>query len=280
MLFSNQKKEQLPKIDGFSLKEFLEKRNVEIVSLPLTWKTPNGYFGKWRNQFYIFDILQFFEKYAENEKDAFVVLDSDCLVNQPLDQLFEQIRQYDLLTLPMHFGKGYNINGVTRLDMQRIFGEIDGGKPLVYLPEYFGGEIFAATQKAIKKINEMFPEIWQEMQKRFYSGEPKLNEEAHFLSYCYYKIENFGSLKSYIRRIWTSPKFANVVNSDLLLPIWHLPAEKTGGIELLFRKLKSGQKLPTDIYQLGSYVGVPRRKKWLSFRQFVKYSPFYRWIKK
>ena len=61
VLFTNQQQQQFPEIDGFDLGSFLKTLNVEIVTIPLSWQTPEGYFGKWRNQFYIFDILQFIE---------------------------------------------------------------------------------------------------------------------------------------------------------------------------------------------------------------------------
>jgi hypothetical protein len=61
LLFSNWRAESFPVIDGLDLRAFLQGKGVEVVTLPLTWQTPPGWFGRWRNQFYIFDILSFFE---------------------------------------------------------------------------------------------------------------------------------------------------------------------------------------------------------------------------
>ena len=83
ILFSNCPEKDLPNVDGLDMGEYLKKQDVEIVTLPLTFQTPPGFFGKWRNQFYIFDILQFFEKNF-GEDTALVVLDSDCLINASL----------------------------------------------------------------------------------------------------------------------------------------------------------------------------------------------------
>lgn len=279
ILFSNKRLADFPEIEGFDLQGFLKKQNVEVVTLPLTWQTPEGYFGKWRNQFYIFDVLSFIEKNSRGD-EALLVLDSDCLITRPLDGLFGEIRAHGLMALPMHFADTYNINGVTRQDMKRIFGELDGAE-LPENPEYCGGEIFAATLPAIRQINQMAPAIWREMLRRHESGQQKLNEEAHFLSYCYHKIGSFGELDGFIKRIWTSPKFSNVQPADASLPIWHLPAEKTGGIALLFEKLKRNEQvlavgdaeMPTE---LGKYLGVPRRRKWLNFKHFLKHTALYR----
>ncbi len=285
LLFSNKRLDEFPDIQGFDLKKYLRDANVEVVTLPLTWQTPPGYFGKWRNQFYIFDVLKFFEKNYHDNTDAFVVLDSDCLINRPLDELFKAIREKSLLALTMPYDSTHNINGVTRRDMRTIYTGLDQGADPGHNPVYYGGEIFAATLPVVQKINAIVPAVWDNMMSRFRKGEPKLNEEAHFLSYCYYKIGNPGALESFIKRIWTAPHYNNVAAADVHLPIWHLPSEKTGGIALLFNRLRQNPgvldvpdvKLPDA---LSRYVGVPVRTKWLSFKHFMKYTPLYRWLKK
>ncbi len=287
VLFTNVAEENLPIIDGVDIGSLLKAKNVEVVTLPLTWQAPKGWHGKWRNQFYIFDILQFIENQhtlpgeaskpsSGIQEPAFVVLDSDCIVNRPLDALFADIRDQELLTLPMHFAHDYNINGLTRADMRQVFAELDGIDP-GYNPEYCGGEIFAATIPVVRQINAMAPGIWQEMLARFQDGRPKFNEEAHFLSYCYHKIGSFGSLESFIKRIWTSPKFSNVQAADFDLPIWHLPAEKTGGIALIFRKLNQGA-INWDIQELSGWLGVSRRTRYLGVKHFLKHSLLYKWF--
>ncbi len=279
ILFSNKTREEIPQIDGFDLQGFLKSKHVEVVTISLTWQTPEGYFGKWRNQFYIFDILQFIEnQYGSHPDDepAFIVLDSDCIINRPLDELFALIRQHDLLALPMPYSETHNINGVTREGMRQIYAELDGSDP-GNNPVYYGGEIFAATLPAIRKINAMAPGVWENMLERFRSGRTKLNEEAHFLSYCYHKIGGFGSLEEFIKRIWTSPHYSNVQPEDTGLPIWHLPSEKTGGIALLFKKMDLGNWKPDE---LGGYLGVPNRTKYLNLKHYLKYTLLYRWLKK
>lgn len=288
VLFTNVAFENLPEIDGVALGSFLKKRNVDVVTLPLTWQAPKGWHGKWRNQFYIFDVLQFIENQpfspsadgisplADPEKSAYVVLDSDCMVNRSLDNLFADLQNQGLLTLPMHFADDYNINGLTRGDMRQVFAELDGVDP-GYNPEYCGGEIFAATLPVVRKINAMAPAIWEEMLSRFRDGRPKFNEEAHFLSYCYHKIGGSDTLGKYIKRIWTSPKYSNVVVADYQLPIWHLPAEKTGGIALIFNKIKRGEQT-WRTEELSGWLGVPRRSRYLNLKHFLKYSWLYRWL--
>ena len=274
VLFSNKKAEEFPEVDGLDLKQFLQEKEVEIVTIPLTWQTPEGYFGKWRNQFYIFDILQFIENQKFSDTSAFLVLDSDCVIHASLEPLFAEIRKEGLLVLPMPYGEDFDINGITRKDMKRMFTELDGKAPDT-LPLYYGGEVFAATLPVIRQINAMAPNVWNNMLERHRNGQVKFNEEAHFLSYCYHKIGKFGLIDRFIKRIWTSPKYSNVHPEDAQLPIWHLPSEKTGGIALLFKYLASGNRRWMDA-DLGKYLGVPKRKKYLNFKHFLKHTWIYK----
>lgn len=158
--------------------------------------------------------------------------------------------------------------------MRLLFSELDGRDPGT-APEYFGGEIFAADMGVIRQINGMAKELWQQMLERFASGKTKFNEEAHFLSYCYHKIGHYGLLESYIKRIWTSPRYNNVQPGDENLPIWHLPAEKTGGIALIFRQIKKNE---LSLHETGGLVGIPKRRKYLNFRHFIKHTKLYKWL--
>jgi alpha-N-acetylglucosamine transferase len=277
LLFSNKSADQLPVIDGLQIGKYLQDLNVELITLPLTFQTPKGYFGRWRNQFYIFDILKFFEKNEYKADDRLLVLDSDCLIRHSLDEMMNQIGRHQLMVLPMLYGADDNINGISRLDMQELYGALSGQTP-PEIPVYFGGEFFAATVEIAQKISQIAQPVWTEMLRRFEAGLPKFNEEAHLLSYCYDTIGvNYALATPYIKRIWTAPHYNNVQPQDASLPIWHLPSEKTGGIALLFKNMEAvkgvwsldNQQLATG---LGQYVGVPRRTRWLNLKHRIRYS--------
>src|SRR5690606_12227418 len=105
-------------------------------------------------------------------------------------------------------------------------------------------------------------------------GLPKFNEEAHILSYLYYKNNfNGGGGNLFIKRIWTNPVFMrNVDKSDVFLSIWHLPAEKTIGFKQLFNFFRGnsfktqnmGELLPAI---LRKELGIPH----LTFTHHIKY---------
>ncbi|MBK6997302.1 MAG: hypothetical protein IPH31_21185 [Lewinellaceae bacterium] len=266
VLFTNKPKAELPDIDGLDLKAFLAERNVEVITIPMTWQTPPGYYPKWRNQFFVFDIFQQFEQHFAETNSAFLLLDSDCIIRHSLDELFADIRKNGLMVLPMPFGEDYDINGITRKDMRQIYSDLDGEE-----------------LENVKRVNQMFPPVWEAMMQRFKEGKKKFHYEGPTLSYLYYKIGKFGIADRFIKRIWTSAKFSNVEPRDFDLHIWHVPAEKKEGIALLLKKIEAGgffKKLePELVKEMGGYLGIPKRTHYLNLKHYLKHTRLYRWLK-
>ena len=280
-MFTNKPEDELPDIDGLDLKMFLTERNVEVVTMPMTWQTPPGYYSKWRNQFFVFDIFRYFEEHFGEKNPAFLLLDSDCIIRHSLEELFDNIRENGLMVLPMPFAEDHDINGITRKDMRKIYADLDGKDPGVN-PVYYGGEFFAATLENVKRVNEMFPPVWEAMMQRFEAGKKKFHYEGPTLSYLYYRIGKFGIADRFIKRIWTSAKYSNVEPRDVDLHIWHVPAEKKEGIALLLKKIVVGgffQKPKQELVrEMGGYLGIPKRTHYLNFKHYLKHTKLYRWM--
>lgn len=283
ILFTNKPESELPVVDGLDLRAMLEGLNVEVVTFPMTWQTPPGYYPKWRNQFFVFDIFRYFEDHVADPNAAFVLLDSDCIIRHSLDELFAQIRQNGVMVLPIPFEEDHDINGITRKDMRAIYTELDGKDP-GFNPVYYGGEFFAATLDNVKRVNQMFPPVWDTMMQRFKEGKKKFHYEGPTLSYLYYRIGKFGTAEKFIKRIWTSIKFSNVESRDFDLHIWHVPAEKKEGIALLLNKIVTGTFFQKDdkalVKEMGGYLGIPKRTKYLNVKHFLKHTLLYKWISK
>lgn len=282
VLFTNKPEAELPDIDGLNLRAFLAKLKVEVVTFPMTWQTPPGYYPKWRNQFFVFDIFRYFEQHYGQENPAFLLLDSDCIIRHPLDELFVDIRKNGLMVLPMPFDDNYDINGITRKDMREIYTDLDGKDP-GFDPIYYGGEFFAATLEQVKQINQMFPPVWDAMMQRFEAGKKKFHYEGPTLSYLYHRIGKFGLADRFIKRIWTSATYSNVEPQDVHLHIWHVPAEKKEGIALLLKKIEKGpffqKTAPELVKEIGGYLGIPQRTHYLNLKHFLKHTRLYRWLK-
>jgi hypothetical protein len=233
ILFTNV--DEIPIVDGIEIAKVLERLKVKVIQTDFKYKTPPGYFGSWRNQFYEFSI---FEYIANNYDDSsnFLILDSDCIFTKPSSEIFSKATANDgFLSSKSEYSPEHNINGLTRKDMQLLYADLLGRK-VEKIPDYHIGEFFLCSAKNVKTIFRDFLELWPQLIQRHKNGQPKFNEEAHILSYLYYKNDFVGGgANPYIRRIWTNPVFLrNVKENDILLSIWHLPAEKTIGIKQLY----------------------------------------------
>ena len=108
---------------------------------------------------------------------------------------------------------------------------------------YYGGEFIGVTAEIADKLTDEFTFLWNENYRRYEQKKTKLNEEAHFLSFLYYRLGVHNDrANQYIRRMWTAMKCDTIQQGDFKLPIWHLPAEKKFGFDKMFawfRKHKS-----------------------------------------
>ncbi|MGN0428122.1 MAG: hypothetical protein ACI4F0_10000 [Agathobacter sp.] len=243
--------EKLPTVDGVNFKEFFDENQIKVVYQELTRKTPKDWYGAWRNQFYLFDILEYFKE----EEGNLLMLDSDCVITHSMKELYGQIEKEGTLTLPIDYSLERDINGCSIVKMRELYEQFfaedqkapDKGQLL-----YMGGEFVAMRMSDIHPLLEVFELIWKKNRECYEKKEQKLNEEAHVLSLCYYRLGMQNEKgRSYIRRIWNALDLDQVRESDRDLPIWHLPAEKKFGFYELFVKLKKKKNLGSQqLYRL------------------------------
>ena len=117
---------QVPDVGEFSTSGFLKRLGVEVVQVPFTYLPPPGYYGAWRNQFYILDIIRHLDVQGADD-EQYVILDSDCVFTGSVDHLSRQLSVSGLLALDLDLPLGEDINGLTQRDMKQIFEEI--GQP-------------------------------------------------------------------------------------------------------------------------------------------------------
>jgi hypothetical protein len=262
ILFTNSNR--IPRIDDFPLEAELARLKVKIIQLPLTFKTPQGYFSSWRNQFYIFDILRYIGNHYDGD-DCFVILDSDCIWVRSADSLMDTIKREKLMIYNMPFQQNEDIHGLSREQMKGIYEELLD-RNITELPEYAGGEWFGATASYIRILNNEVSWVWEGNLRRYQEGKLKFNEEAHMLSYLYF-ISNINPAlaNSYIRRIWTVTSIRrDVQNSDPNLTIWHCPSEKKYAIKRLYNILiQEGSEFwdvqagDSFVDYIGKFFGIP-----------------------
>jgi hypothetical protein len=270
ILFTNT--DGLPEVEGFDIRAFLDRNNIKVVNLANKYPLPQGYYESWRNQFFVFTIIDYLKDYT-SEEDKVILLDSDCVFRKPIDEAFELLNEHDAITYVIRYEEKRNIHGINRLQMQDIFA--DFGLKLDTPPWYSGGEVLFANGKFLKAVAEEFPTIYQNLLERFKKNRVKLNEEAHTLSYFYYKHNAvIGGMNKYIKRLWTNPYiFRTAKEEDRNLYIWHLPKEKKFGIRELFKRISKGQDLqnmPEQQYQELIYKRLFDEKKYNTFSNKVR----------
>lgn len=242
----------------------LGRLGVETVALPFRRRPPRGYHDSFGNQFYIFDILDHAARWKEPAR--LIVLDSDCVWLRPADAMEAAIDAHRVLAYRIGYPEDSPVNGTSRREMKAIAEDVLG-RPLATVPDYCGGEIFAARSDALPGLMQTFDRLWQANLERWCVGAPKLNEEAHFLSLMY--LEGgypSATADGFIRRIWTTFRFRNSAPGDFGLTVWHLPNEKKTGLTDLYHQVVRTDSafwtMPTGeayVRWLGRMVGLPHR---------------------
>jgi len=257
-----------PVVDGVSMSSLLEQLEVELVSLPLTYVTPTGYYHEWRNQFYVFDILEHLETRLAND-DGVLLFDSDCVFVSSIEPMREALLRDGSLTYVVTYAPEWKINGLTRVEMSSIASELlghDVNDPFVYC----GGELVAVTGAQLRRLTPEVRSVWKEMLARHARGAPVFHEEGHTLSFVYQRLGYpLGNGNPFIRRMFTdSLRDANDVSiHDHGLTVWHVPLEKRLGLRRLFASVADTSSvfwtLPADgewRRYLGTTLGVPRTR--------------------
>ena len=260
LLFTNVR--SLPQVDGRSVAELLAEMDVEVIVTDFKYKTPKGYFKSFQNQFYEFSILEYISTQATDAtaNDHYLILDSDCIFLRPVQDLFDAARPQGFIGFRDEAAEDLMINGLSRIDMQQLYGELLG-RPVPEPPPYHLGEFFLASVSRIRQLFADFLELWPDMLRRYANGEQKFNEEAHTLSFLYYK-NGLGPTvpNTFMKRIWTNPLFyRDAAPADVDLAIWHLPSEKTFGIRRMYDLLFSMPDRGASISDAGFRELVQRK---------------------
>ena len=284
LLFTNV--DQLPVVDNKSVDDVLRELDVEVIYTDFKYKTPGNYFGSFQNQFYEFSILEHIVQNNHNLQDNYLIVDSDCIFIKPVQRLFDAAAPQGFISFEDPVKPDYVINGLSRNDMKTIYQELLEIE-ISEIPSYHLGEFLLCSVKNIQNIYADFTDLWPKLLERNANGQLKFNEEAHTLSYLYFKNGFRASTDaSFMRRIWTNPVFYREVRtSDLDLILWHLPSEKTFGIHklynLFFNKVSNfGFNISNQNYikLVQNAVSVPR----LSFKMRLRYFAvsYYKALKK
>jgi hypothetical protein len=264
----------LPNIRRFSVEEFFQKHGIELVTLPFTYRVPEGWYHAFNNQFYIFDVLKHVRGTLRPD-DVFMCHDSDVVWLRPAKRMVEATREHGIITFDLGIPMDENMNGLDGHERLEVFREMGVEQP-ADAPTYYGGEFFNATGEALDRITDEIDLVWNESIARFRAGKKKFNEEAHMLSFIYNKLGfPYHKGEPYMRQIWSTPRYRTVKPEDMQLDLWHLPAEKYLGFRRLFELLEDERSIfwTSDQSQwealMAETFGIPNRSTGKEIRDIV-----------
>ena len=141
------------------------------------------------------------------------------------------------------------------------------------LVHYYGGEFISLRGDVVARINEAYPALWNYNLERFAANQPKLNEEAHFLSVVATRLNIHNNIANqYVKRLWTYPKYNTVEKGDEQLAVWHLPYEKKRGLYLLYKHFVNHPTFDDEEAfrkKASAYTGVPTVTFGKRIRDFI-----------
>lgn len=251
--------DEIPTVDGVDIGELLASLGVEVVNLPLTHRTPEGYYHRWQNQFYTFDILRHLAGRLD-PADLAIVLDADCVWRTSAEIMWDALERLGTLTYAVTYYPTWVNNGLSRLQMTDI-AESLLGRSLGHTIIYCGGELQAASGTELRRLAGEIELVWEQLMERFTAGQPVFYEEGQTLSYVYAKLGYpIGTANPYLRRIFTDSlgRHNNTSEHDHGLVVWHVPLEKRLGLRRLYDDVGDRTSplwtLPTGD-ELGGYLG-------------------------
>lgn len=104
--------------------QFFEQAGVKVERLELTNRTPKDWYGAWRNQFYLFDVLSCLKNHYVGN---FLILDSDIFIMKDLLPAFQDIEQNQVIAYDCDYGEDVSINGISTNLMRELYSKFSGG---------------------------------------------------------------------------------------------------------------------------------------------------------
>ena len=235
----------------------LKRLNVNIVIIENSHIPPEKFGKKWKNQFYVLDIVSYFAKMKKN----LFIFDSDVVCVSSNELNFDS---YEVQGIQINRNSLSDINGLSPDSYFEIFRDFFG-EEMQGPPVYYGGEYYGIRSDKLSQFSALLEKAYDKNIKRLESDQIFATEEAHLVSivFQHFKVDEVSN--TLLDRIWTQPwTFRYIPDYWRKLIFLHLPAEKKTGIrkvaQYLEKILIEGKDLPgsTDFltYSLRNF-GIP-----------------------
>lgn len=227
-----------------ALPDLLSRFEIEYVAIQAMHTVPNGWFGTWRNQFFVFDVLKWCTEHL-SAHSCLVLTDGDCLWRESGQAMFDDIDDNGAVTYVIDYPEDKLVNGLTRVNLAQISRRL--GYDVDESIEYCGGELIALRADVAVDLVAEFERVWPLLLLAHRDCELKFNEEAQLLSSLYVGLGlRPHSANTYVKRMWTALRYTNLAADDMDLMIWHLPAEKEFGFARAFSALMTRREASAE----------------------------------
>ena len=236
----------------FDYPAFFEKHNINKIDLDFSYNSLSSINKNFNGCLYKLDVINYLA-HNFNNNDLFLVLDSDCFFNKSSNAIFEN---QPCMAMICDYGPDYDANGICRKDYSALLKEIDN---IRYQPDaivpHFGGEFVYLNSENARIISKEFKKLMPVSLKMREEGKKAPINDEHFLNYSYIKHNLINkSANQYIKRIWTSPEYSNVVGDEEKYNIWHLPFEKERKIQSIFKNINNiKDKKVTELFKISRH---------------------------
>jgi len=218
--------------DAAALLYVLTSCSVKVHQLEYTYRPPSTWQHRWRNQFFVFDVLTDLATRTD-AGDLLTIIDSDVVWSgtSGTEHFWEQLRKDGAVTYWLPYEPDLRVNGLSRHELTKLAADL-GAPPNATL-HISGGELIALTGHVAQKVVAEATMLWPELLRRHEAGMLTVGEESHLFSLILHRLDvPQGAGHEYIKRMWTQVfKYRNVGPGDEDLPLWHVPAEKRYGLE-------------------------------------------------
>jgi hypothetical protein len=236
----------------------LENWNVKIVVLINHHIPPSKNGVKWRNQFFMLDIISYLSKFESN----CIILDSDVIATT--NKEVEFTNQAEVIGYVVSQDPTETINGLQVRELSELYSLFTNTHDKRKI-KYLGGEFIALKGNIIKEFSKICELYYAKNLLMAQQGFLYCREEAHLFSLvsANFRLDETGD--KWISRIWTQPwTFRSIPANWETLVFLHLPAEKKTGIKRVYkiiekkRASESPEKIGETAIRLYGLLGIPK----------------------
>jgi|GEM_PF-741103 len=205
-------------------------------------------------------------KYACDELnyDKYLLIDTDTIVNETLEDLFDEIENDSDIML-------YDIGHIlTHKDRQIIINNYENVNGIRANIRHFGGEFICGAKEGLKIFMSQCLSNFEIAMKS--NKLDKTTGDEYIISATAYNFSggNILSAEPYIYRYWTGSFY--LVSTNWLYngrAIWHFPNEKESGmIRMYFRYMKGNRSISR--IEIAKIFGLPKNKLMIIKNNFVR----------